>query len=128
MSLAEQPRWLQALAAALQEALPRLHGCAAEPLLGELIAALTAALADGELEMAVPSAAHRQALLASPLAADPDGPLVLVGDRLCWRRWQRQRQAVLEAAGGRVETLDGSPLRYGKLGFDNPHFVASGRA
>ena len=36
-------------------------------------------------------------------------------------------QAVLEAAGGRVETLDGVPLRYGKLGFDNPHFVASGR-
>lgn len=37
-------------------------------------------------------------------------------------------QAVLEAAGGRVETLDGVPLRYGKLGFENPHFVASGGA
>jgi 3'(2'), 5'-bisphosphate nucleotidase len=35
-------------------------------------------------------------------------------------------QAVLEAAGGRVATLDGTPLRYGKLGFENPHFVASG--
>ena len=35
-------------------------------------------------------------------------------------------QAVLEAAGGRVETLDGRPLRYGKPGFENPHFVAFG--
>jgi 3'(2'), 5'-bisphosphate nucleotidase len=36
-------------------------------------------------------------------------------------------QAVLEAAGGVVETLDGQPLRYGKLGFANPHFVCWGR-
>jgi 3'(2'), 5'-bisphosphate nucleotidase len=35
-------------------------------------------------------------------------------------------QAVLEAAGGRVETLDGKPLRYGKPGWDNPHFVCWG--
>jgi len=35
-------------------------------------------------------------------------------------------QAVLEAAGGSVRTLDGEPLRYGKPGFDNPHFVARG--
>lgn len=34
--------------------------------------------------------------------------------------------AVLVAAGGSVETLDGSPLRYGKAGFENPHFVAAG--
>ena len=34
--------------------------------------------------------------------------------------------AVLAAAGGRVCTLDGAPLRYGKPGFENPHFVASG--
>jgi 3'(2'), 5'-bisphosphate nucleotidase len=32
--------------------------------------------------------------------------------------------AVLLAAGGTVETLDGTPLRYGKPGLDNPHFVA----
>lgn len=37
-------------------------------------------------------------------------------------------QAVLEAAGGRVTQLDGSPLRYGKPGFENPHFVARGLA
>jgi 3'(2'), 5'-bisphosphate nucleotidase len=35
-------------------------------------------------------------------------------------------QAVLEAAGGRVETLDRRPLRYGKPEFRNPHFIAFG--
>jgi 3'(2'), 5'-bisphosphate nucleotidase len=34
--------------------------------------------------------------------------------------------AVLEAAGGSVSTLDGQPLRYGKPGWDNPHFVCWG--
>jgi 3'(2'), 5'-bisphosphate nucleotidase len=34
--------------------------------------------------------------------------------------------AVLAAAGGRVETLAGEPLTYGKAGFDNPHFAAWG--
>ena len=34
--------------------------------------------------------------------------------------------AVLQAAGGSVRTLDGAPLRYGKPGFENPHFVARG--
>jgi len=39
-------------------------------------------------------------------------------------------QAVLEAAGGSVTTLDGVPLVYGKVerGFDNPYFVARGLA
>src|SRR4029077_4460776 len=32
-------------------------------------------------------------------------------------------QAVLEAAGGTVTTLDGAPLRYGKPGFANPDFI-----
>jgi 3'(2'), 5'-bisphosphate nucleotidase len=36
-------------------------------------------------------------------------------------------QAVLEAAGGTVETLDGQALGYGKPGWDNPHFVCWGR-
>jgi len=36
-------------------------------------------------------------------------------------------QAVLEAAGGAVETLDGQNLLYGKPGWDNPHFVCWGR-
>jgi 3'(2'), 5'-bisphosphate nucleotidase len=36
-------------------------------------------------------------------------------------------QAVLEAAGGKVSHVDGTPLRYGKAerGFDNPAFIAS---
>ena len=34
--------------------------------------------------------------------------------------------AVLRAAGGEVEGLDGLPLRYGKPGYRNPHFVAWG--
>lgn len=33
-------------------------------------------------------------------------------------------QGVLEAAGGEVVTTDGKPLRYGKPGFGNPHFIA----
>ncbi len=36
-------------------------------------------------------------------------------------------QAILEAAGGRVETLDGAPLGYAKDGHDNPFFVAKGK-
>ena len=35
--------------------------------------------------------------------------------------------AVVVAAGGRVTTLDGAALTYGKPGFENPHFVVRGR-
>ena len=35
--------------------------------------------------------------------------------------------AVLQAAGGTVETIDGGPFTYGKPGFLNPGFVARGR-
>ena len=35
--------------------------------------------------------------------------------------------AVLAAAGGTVQTLDGAPLAYGKPRFENPHFVAVAR-
>ncbi len=35
-------------------------------------------------------------------------------------------QAVLVAAGGSVCDMAGQPLRYGKPGFQNPHFVARG--
>ena len=34
--------------------------------------------------------------------------------------------AVLAAAGGGVHTLQGEPLHYGKPGFENPHFYATG--
>jgi len=35
--------------------------------------------------------------------------------------------AVLEAAGGRMSNLDGTPFVYGKPGFRNPGFIAEGR-
>lgn len=35
--------------------------------------------------------------------------------------------AVLVAAGGKVETLDGTPLRYGKEDLQNPYFIAKGK-
>lgn len=34
--------------------------------------------------------------------------------------------AILNAAGGRVETADGKPFTYGKPGFENPAFIAFG--
>lgn len=37
-------------------------------------------------------------------------------------------QAIVEAAGGSVTTFDGAPLRYAKLGFRNPEFLAQGRS
>jgi 3'(2'), 5'-bisphosphate nucleotidase len=37
-------------------------------------------------------------------------------------------QAVLMAAGGRVDTTAGEPLLYGKEGLENPHFIACGAA
>ena len=36
-------------------------------------------------------------------------------------------QAILEAAGGRVETITGTPLTYGKPGLKNDGFIAWGR-
>ncbi|HLY49619.1 MAG TPA: 3'(2'),5'-bisphosphate nucleotidase CysQ [Solirubrobacteraceae bacterium] len=35
--------------------------------------------------------------------------------------------AILRAAGGMVSDLEGEPLRYGKPGYENPHFIARGR-
>jgi 3'(2'), 5'-bisphosphate nucleotidase len=60
--------------------------------------------------------------------------LVASGDADLYPRFGRTMEwdiaaghAVLLAAGGRVMTLDGEELRYGKSGFENPHFVARGR-
>ncbi len=36
-------------------------------------------------------------------------------------------QAILEAAGGTLTTMDGAPFRYGKLDWENPPFVCTGR-
>lgn len=60
--------------------------------------------------------------------------LLAAGEADCYPRFGRTMewdiaagQAVLEAAGGRVEDLLGRPLRYGKPGFENPDFVARGQ-
>ncbi|MEB3321373.1 MAG: AAA family ATPase [Synechococcaceae cyanobacterium] len=113
----EPPGWLPPVAGALGEALARLHGLSPDPVLAQLVSALTLALERGEVELdlagppppGVEAAAwpgrHRAALEASPLAAEPDGPLALEGDRLLWRRWQRRRRAVLAALLERVTPL-----------------------
>lgn len=62
--------------------------------------------------------------------------LVAAGEADCYPRQGRTMewdiaagQAVLVAAGGQVLRIDdGQPLRYGKPGFDNPHFAAWGRS
>lgn len=103
----EAPAWQQALQNGLSEALPRLIGESADPLIQELIVALAAALCRGELLLDLAAAppetvsaqlwprAHRQALARSGLCREPDGPLVLEGDRLYWRRWYQRQQGVL---------------------------------
>ena len=58
--------------------------------------------------------------------------LVAAGDADLYPRLGRTMEwdiaaghAVLSAAGGSVRDLQGAPLRYGKPGFDNPHFAAA---
>jgi 3'(2'), 5'-bisphosphate nucleotidase len=63
------------------------------------------------------------------------GQQVAQGQADCYPRLGRTMEwdiaaghAVLAAAGGHIRCLpDGQPLRYGKPGLDNPHFVARGR-
>ncbi len=59
--------------------------------------------------------------------------LVASGDADLYPRFGRTMEwdiaaghAVVAAAGGNVTDLRGEPLRYGKPGFENPHFVAHG--
>lgn len=60
--------------------------------------------------------------------------LVAAGDADLYPRLGRTMEwdiaaghAIVAAAGGQVNRIDdGTPLGYGKPGFDNPHFVASG--
>jgi len=103
----DAPAWQQALQDGLREVLPRLVEEDADPLIQELIAALTAALCRGEVavDLAAPPPegispqawpqAHRRALASSRLCGAPDGPLVLQGDHLLWRRWAHRQDTVL---------------------------------
>ncbi len=77
----------------------------------------------------IPVAAHRR------IGSSLKFCLLAAGDADIYPRYGRTSewdtaagQAVLEAAGGSVETLDGAPLRYGKPDFRNPEFIARGRA
>ena len=112
----QNPPWLTALQESLVEALPRLYGVPADPLVSEAIAALTLALAAGELECPLPlSPQHGQGLAQadgtdslarlqrSALVQASDSPLVLAGQRLAWRRWQQRLQQVLDALVERAQ-------------------------
>ena len=106
----QDPAWLTALQQSLVEALPRLYGVPADPVVSEAIAALTLALAAGELECPLPLAGQQgqgtagadgpdylARLQRSALVQASDSPLVLAGQRLAWRRWQQRLQQVLDA-------------------------------
>jgi len=106
----KEPPWLTALQESLVEALPRLYGVPADPLVSEAIAALTLALAGGELACPLPLSLQQGQGLAqadgpdslarlqrSALLQASDSPLILEGQRLAWRRWQQRLQQVLDA-------------------------------
>jgi 3'(2'), 5'-bisphosphate nucleotidase len=93
---------------------------------------------------AVASRSHRTAQTDAYLAHYPIAELVAVGSSLKFclvaageadlyprmgptMEWDTAAgHAVLAAAGGRIVSADGEPLRYGKPQFRNPWFVASG--
>ncbi|MCX5954381.1 MAG: AAA family ATPase [Cyanobacteria bacterium] len=112
----QDPPWLTALQESLVEALPRLYGVAADPLVSEAIGALTRALAAGELECPLPLSLQQgqgtagadgpdslALLQRSALVQANDSPLVLEGQRLSWRRWQQRLQQVLAALVDRAQ-------------------------
>jgi exodeoxyribonuclease V alpha subunit len=112
----QEPPWLTALQESLVEALPRLYGVPADPLVNEAIAALTLALAAGELACPLPLSLQQGQGLAqadgpdslarlqrSALVQASDSPLVLEGQRLAWRRWQQRLQQVLDALVKRAQ-------------------------
>jgi len=102
----EQPAWLDPLQSALVEALPRLYGATASPVLAVLVADLVAALEQGRLSIPLPPELAADALAATSLCRDPDGPLVIEADQLSWRRWHDLRESVLSALLERVRPLD----------------------
>ena len=66
--------------------------------------------------------ARRRNSCASPRAAPTCNPRL--GRTMEWDT--AAPQAVVEAAGGSVCLFDGSPLRYAKPGWENPHFICRG--
>ena len=130
----QNPPWLTALQESLVEALPRLYGVPADPLVSEAIAALTLALAAGEVTCPLPLSLQQGQGLAqadgpdslarlqrSALVQASDSPLVLAGQRLAWRRWQQRLQQVLDALVGRAQApLPAWPAAAGVSAADQP--------
>ncbi len=115
--LGQNPPWLTALQESLIEALPRLYGVQADPVVSEAIAALTLALAAGDLECPLPLSLQQgqgtagadgpdslARLQCAALVQARDSPLVLEGQRLAWRRWQQRLQQVLAALVDRAQS------------------------
>lgn len=111
--------------------------CRALPAAGEIVVASSRSHGD---EAALQGWIAAQGLAGRPLLHRAAGSslkfgLVASGEADLYPRLGRTMEwdtaaghAVLRAAGGEVVTLDGVPLGYGKPGFENPHFVARGRA
>jgi exodeoxyribonuclease V alpha subunit len=135
------------LASALREALPRL--CAPlqqlDPLVLEVLGALGLALESGTLELNFSAETpegldpgrwpegYRQALekcslvaVAPALEAAPEAPLVLVGERLRWRRWHQQLELTLEALVARAQAELPPPLQPEELANAEQEAAASG--
>ncbi|MFN8893598.1 MAG: 3'(2'),5'-bisphosphate nucleotidase CysQ [Betaproteobacteria bacterium] len=111
--------------------------CRAVPPVGELVVASSRSHGD---EAALRGWLAGQGLAGRPLRHRAAGSslkfgLLACGEADLYPRLGRTMEwdtaaghAVLRAAGGEVCMLDGAPLRYGKPGFENPHFVARGAA
>ena len=111
----QEPPWLTNLQESLVEALPRLYGVPVDPVVSEAIAALTLALAAGDLECPLPllqgpgsartaGSVSLARLQQSALVQASDSPLVLEGQRLGWRRWQQRLQQVLASLIDRAQS------------------------
>lgn len=115
----------------------RAIACRAVPAAGELVVASSRSHGD---EAALQGWLVAQGLAGRPLRHRAAGSslkfgLLACGEADLYPRLGRTMEwdtaaghAVLRAAGGEVCTIDGAPLRYGKPGFENPHFVARGAA
>lgn len=124
---------LTALGPALAEALPRLYGLKADPLLEELIQALSAALVRGDLQLPLDGPApegiesaehwpegHRQALVrcgwiqrpeqTSAPEEDCPSPVVLNERGVGWRRWLMVLEDTMAELGQRARVAVQPPL------------------
>ena len=101
-----------------QANLERLRVVASKDHAGPLVKAMLARLPDAELKSMGSS-------LKFCLVAEGDADIYLRD--VPTMEWDTAAaQCVVEAAGGRICTLDGNPLRYGKPGLKNPSIITVG--